>query len=577
MAKSKKKKSRGPTGKPAPGSSKLGELDGRIHKAKLEISRLNSAYRQRLNERRLFNRINQAIVQQKDLATVCRMIVKAVRKAGTRRISIFIYRPEDDSLHGIIGVDARGRLGDISRQVYSCRCVLGPIAIAIKSKNGIYFHEDIHRDRRFDNKILTGLPKAVKSHAVFALRVFGRLVGVMAVDDLLLERRLTRSDVALLKVFADQVAVVLENALMQNEARARIKKMADLTGFSSLFITVQRESILRRDIVRMTRRVFSARAAALLVPDADRKHLRVAEVTGAPRSALKTYAVPIGKGITGRVARSGKPLMANDLDPRDPLIAKAARATGVKAWAHMTAPILLGKDLKGVLIVVNPGDPKGFSSSDFELMTMLSNQTAMALENARIYEDTRGLYLDVVQAMVRAVEAKDPYTYGHSERVTKYSMVIGKALDLSPGAQEELRLSALLHDIGKIGVDDTVLTKAGRLDKHEWIEIRNHPSLGHDILKGIGKMEQILPGVSYHHERYSGDGYPRGLSGHKIPLFGRIIAVADAYDAMTSDRAYRKRLSRNQARKELVSCSGRQFDSTIVKAFVSAMDSSSSN
>ena len=305
----------------------------------------------------------------------------------------------------------------------------------------------------------------------------------------------------------------------------------------------------------------------------------VDEVDGAARRPVIGIKLPLSAPVAPcQVARSGKPALANSVrDPNNPLLKLVSKKSGLQLQSYLVAPLLLHGSVVGVITVLNRRQHANFTSSDLALLTMLANQAAMALENAHIYEDTRGLYLDVVQAMIRAVEAKDPYTYGHSERVTKYSMVIGKALGLSPEELEELRLSALLHDIGKIGVDDNVLTKAGRLNQREWVEIRNHPALGHDILKGIGRMAQILPGVNFHHERFAGDGYPNGLSGDKIPLFGRIIAVADAYDAMTSDRAYRKRLTREAARRELMNCSGQQFDESIVKAFLAALEANSYN
>ena len=170
------------------------------------------------------------------------------------------------------------------------------------------------------------------------------------------------------------------------------------------------------------------------------------------------------------------------------------------------------------------------------------------------------------------VEAKDTYTRGHSERVSRYSVLIGKHLGLSNEDLKILEIGGLFHDIGKIGITDSILQKEEKLTDEEYSEIKNHPSIGAKILSSASMFQDIIPIVLYHHEKYDGRGYPQGLKGEEIPYLARIAAVADSFDAMTSKRSYRDILDLEYVRNEFVRCAGTQFDPDIAKVFVDIMD-----
>ena len=176
--------------------------------------------------------------------------------------------------------------------------------------------------------------------------------------------------------------------------------------------------------------------------------------------------------------------------------------------------------------------------------------------------------LSTIEAFVHALEAKDAYTRGHSDRVNRYSVVIGKKLGLSTEELDVLNHASLLHDIGKIGVYDRILLKPARLTDEEFALMQSHPVLGAEILESLPFLKEHIPLIKYHHERQDGSGYPLGLKGDKIPLGARIIQVADTWDAMTSDRPYRRRMSTLEAAKELVKSSGTQLDKNCVNAFI---------
>jgi len=185
-----------------------------------------------------------------------------------------------------------------------------------------------------------------------------------------------------------------------------------------------------------------------------------------------------------------------------------------------------------------------------------------------------GKHMDAIEALSAAVDAKDQFTKGHSDAVTKYSLALAEKLGLSPTEIENLKTAALLHDIGKISTPDSVLRKSSPLKMDEWQMIEDHPRIGSEILEKVQQLSSIVPAVRHHHERYDGLGYPNGLSGKNIPLIARIIGLADAYDAMTSNRTYRKALSMEEALEEIKRCAGTQFDPELVDIFVDIIKSS---
>lgn len=194
------------------------------------------------------------------------------------------------------------------------------------------------------------------------------------------------------------------------------------------------------------------------------------------------------------------------------------------------------------------------------------------LELANTYEKLEKAYLDSIETLRYTVEAKDPYTRGHSDRVAEYSVLIGEKLGLSENDIKTLRIGGLFHDIGKIGIPDSILLKEAKLTDEEYSEIKNHPSIGAHILCNAEVFKDIIPIVKHHHERYDGRGYPGKLAGEDIPYFARISAVADAFDAMTSKRTYRNSLPINIVREEIEKNLGTQFDPEIGKLFLSLID-----
>jgi len=181
------------------------------------------------------------------------------------------------------------------------------------------------------------------------------------------------------------------------------------------------------------------------------------------------------------------------------------------------------------------------------------------------------ILLEALRAIISTLEEKDPYTHGHSIRVAEYAVALADQIGLSEIEIREVELSALLHDIGKIGIPDHVLLKPARLTRAEFEIMKSHPVRSARILEKISALHNLIPGIEYHHERFDGLGYPEGLKGEAIPLYARIILIADTFDAMTSTRPYRLALTREVAFEELQKCSGTQFDPVLVDAFIRAL------
>jgi len=217
-------------------------------------------------------------------------------------------------------------------------------------------------------------------------------------------------------------------------------------------------------------------------------------------------------------------------------------------------------------------DEGAFSNDDRRVLQVLAGQAAIAIENARLFENTQQTYYETIRSLAQALEARDAYTKGHSERVTRYALETAREMGLSDHSRKVIRYAGLLHDIGKIGISDSILHKRLKLTDEDWEAIRSHPLFGDSILGPLKFLQEAQAIVLRHHERYDGSGYPGSLKAEEIPLEARIIAVADAYDAMTSDRPYRQALDHQTATRELAKSSGLQFDPAVVEAFLSVVD-----
>lgn len=293
-----------------------------------------------------------------------------------------------------------------------------------------------------------------------------------------------------------------------------------------------------------------------------------------PETCLQAGKLPIGNAAAQAVGRYlrqlghgnslWEPIILADLSAH-PALVQLFKTTqvGILAW-----PVQANGTPLGILVAVSMDQTDVFDSTDAKLLGSIAEHAASFLQNRFLLADIQELLTGLLTSLVNAIDAKDPYTRGHSQRVALIGRRIAEALGLSNKECAQLYMAGLLHDIGKIGIDDQVLAKPGKLTPEEFATVQQHPVIGSRIISSVRQLRAILPGVLHHHERYDGQGYCEGLTGPQIPRMGMIVGLADCFDAITSERTYHSAMSFQDALREVTQCAGKQFDPTIVQGLL---------
>ena len=269
---------------------------------------------------------------------------------------------------------------------------------------------------------------------------------------------------------------------------------------------------------------------------------------------------------TDELVRSEAVRIAGENEGRSGIFYEADPRLEVQGTAHVV--MSSGEPVGMLLCGGKQGHEADISSYDTQLLEASASHLGSVLETARLYEQQAVMFLGTISSLIRALDAKDPYTRGHSDRVAALARQLARKAGLGEKTAERYHIAGLLHDVGKIGVPEAVLCKPGRLTDEEFAHIMKHPEIGYTILDGVPGMEDLLPGVMHHHERYDGKGYPSGLAGEDIPLIARVLCLADTFDAMSSNRAYRSAMTRETVLAEITNCAGSQFDPELAPMFV---------
>jgi response regulator RpfG family c-di-GMP phosphodiesterase len=233
-------------------------------------------------------------------------------------------------------------------------------------------------------------------------------------------------------------------------------------------------------------------------------------------------------------------------------------------------PMVAKERLTGGIEIDLDGRERRFTANDQKILYALASQAAIFIENARLERDVRSMFLNIIVSLAGAVDAKDAYTHGHSLRVARTALIVAQQVQLPPERLEPLLMSAILHDVGKIAIPDSILKKPAKLNDAEFEIMKTHAAAGEKMLAHIPALEEVLPGIRNHHEDWDGSGYPDGLAGEDIPIFGRIILIGDAFDAMTTDRIYRRKKSVKFAMNQIEKFAGSQFDPRCAEAALEA-------
>ena len=273
----------------------------------------------------------------------------------------------------------------------------------------------------------------------------------------------------------------------------------------------------------------------------------------------------LGDGVAGWVAEYKEALLVSDVSDNPVFATEFTEEYAGKSF--LCVPLVLQERSLGVLNLTGKTNGEPFTEADRDFVLAIAGQIAVAIENASLYDTIQQNSFSAVQALAESLEARDPYTSGHSSRVTDYAVRVAKTLGVSHTSLQTLRYAARLHDIGKLGINEATLHKNAGLSDDEWGMIREHPVKGERIVQWLGFLDRAKPIVRHHHERWDGSGYPDGLKGEEIPFLTRILSVADCYDAMTSQRPYRGAMSHPDALAELETGKSKQFDPAVVQQF----------
>lgn len=324
-------------------------------------------------------------------------------------------------------------------------------------------------------------------------------------------------------------------------------------------------------VLKSVRVLFKADYSALFLLDKKSGKLMLIGAQGFKADQIGNLKVLASwERINNEVINKSRAVVVNDI--RKDIVFRSKKVPFSKERlplkAFLAVPLKTEHEIIGVLIISNNiGRRSIFTADDKKFLYTLANHVSMFLMNARLYKNMKNLLMNTVKSLVTAVDAKDPYTHGHSERVAEYAVAIGTELSLPEESLENLRLSGLMHDVGKIGISDAILSKKTRLNHKEIAKIHKHPSIGLRIVESVIPSKGVLRGIGEHHEYFDGNGYPNKLKGKKISIEGRIIAIADAFDSLTTNRPYEKAFTAKEAIMEIMRSSGTQFDPEIVKPF----------
>lgn len=327
---------------------------------------------------------------------------------------------------------------------------------------------------------------------------------------------------------------------------------------------------LAESVIDVASKLIKAEAGSLMLINHDENELYIAAARGIPSDIVSSVRIKIGEGIAGKVAHTGKPIFVEDIES-DIRFLRPNSEDRYETKSFISVPLRVKNRIVGVLNINASREIKTFEDRDVRLLTILADQAAMTLENIELYNNLQDFYFELVQTLARVIDAKDSYTYDHADRARHYAKLIAEKMHLPQPIVRHVEYAALMHDIGKIGIEEHILKKPGKLTPEEIEIIKKHPTIGNRIISPVTFLAPVAPMVLYHQEWYDGNGYPEGLAGEEIPLGSRIVAVIDAYDAMTSDRPYRKALPREYAISELKKGAGSQFDPNVVDVFVNIL------
>lgn len=444
------------------------------------------------------------------------------REAGELVFKVVRGDPEDARL---LGMRIKANVGIVGAAIQHAK----PIVI-----------DDLANDPRWYREIDPVLVARLHNAITLPLLLQGRTIGAVQIFNF------EHAELELLQMLGNRMASEVDKVLLLEKSQRsnqRLQTMVDMLG--------QMGAILDRDQL-----LGSLTEHAVHLLDAERSSILLVDSTGVEGAQL----------LSKTSSHTGYQIKPNGDSPvNQDFIARSSVSVPLRA-----RPILVGKE-RNMLEERMIGNLTAFDkihgmfdSEDTQLLGILASQTSTILQIATLFGQANKLFLDFIKVLVATIDAKDPYTRGHSKRVSDISVAIAQDLGLRGDLVHDIRLGSLLHDIGKIHIPDHLLTKPGELSEDEYEMVKTHPGAGYQIMKEVRLLQNVLPAIIEHHELLDGSGYPLGLSSDQISLMGRIVTVADVYDAITSDRPYRKAMDAKSAIEYMQKYSGLQYDEECV-------------
>jgi len=407
--------------------------------------------------------------------------------------------------------------------------------------------------------------------------VLQRLVNLTISNQRALEKVLSPTKIKELSTEKNEIAVLAQSFTAITERLEENVKSLELakrtlhsvmTKVGQGISNMQNINTFLELILETLTNALSGKTAVLMTMDSERKNLKIRTVYGADVAEYEriNYSVK-DSAVLKIVLKADHPIVMDEV-PEELL---AGYGSEVLFKAPLVCAPLIVKEKPSGIIIVSDFKEEGFDEDAKHLLYNLASQTAVAVENSRLNKDIERTYFETISALALAVDAKDKYSRGHLDRVAKHCVTIGKKLGLDEEDMHTLRDAARLHDLGKIGIPDEVLNKTGKLTDQERLMMEKHAEIGESIIKPIRSLGHLCDLIRHHHEKLDGSGYPDGLKGEEISPLVRILTVADIYDAVTTDRPYRKGFSCREARKFLQDMN-RELDQDVVSVFIEALE-----
>lgn len=432
------------------------------------------------------------------------------------------------------------------------------IQINQKYDPGIEHHEIIEKDTGKINNIVS-VPINLKKN----------VVGIIELFNVRVELNDEKKDTLI--SIGGNIGVptgLIKRINIMQERTTALKQLAVITKAIN---SPHQINMVLNTVIKNAQKFFEADGCSILLNDEDHK-LEFVAVTGEKADILKGQKLDKGEGIAGWVIENDQSIIIEDVAADNRFSPRIDSATEMNTGSVICTPLKVLNEVKGVIEIIRMKERYPFNEEDLGMLSILASHASIAIEKSKVFSQRDAWFKSIIELLCGLIAVKDELFPEHRKTVKKYVILLGRRLDLSSEDIEYLDLAASIQDISKLIIPEKILKKEKELSADEWNEIRKHPDLSVQILDTVAEFKDIVPIIKYHHEKWDGSGYPEGLSGNEIPRLARILAVADAYVAMTNKRPYRDNLSPDKAKEELLKLSGMQFDPEIVDEFIKILE-----